>query len=103
MSAVIQIKRGEDLDFSFSRQGLSLEGFICTIFVKQYPPDAPTITREIAINSENPLIWSGFLSSTETKGLIVGLWWITGIITNSGTDEEAQDPIRFQVSPSWNE
>jgi hypothetical protein len=102
MSAIISIRMGEDLEFSFSRQGLPLTGLICTIFVKQYPKDSPAITREIPINPQNPLIWSGQLSSTETAALKVGLWWIVGIITDDESDEEAQDPIRFQVSPSWN-
>lgn len=101
MPGTIIIRQGEDLEFCFSRDGDSLEGWVCTIFVKQYPNDAPAITRVIPVSTQDPLTWQGFLTSTETAALAVGSWLLIGKLTNSGTDEEDQVLIRFAVSEAW--
>jgi len=97
------IQQGESLPFSFDRGGESLDDYICTIFVKEFPNGSVLITRVIPLG-ENELgeaAWVGFLTSTETAALAVSLFYLTGKLTNSLTDEEEQVPIRFKVSKVW--
>lgn len=94
------IQAGESLEFKFDRGGDSIDGWICTINVKQYPQDASVITRVIQPDTDSNS-WSGFLTSTETSGLAGGLWFIIGVLTKSSTDEEEQIPERFFVSTPW--
>ena len=98
MGAITVIRQGGDLQFVFDRDGAPVAGFICLIEVKIFPDDTALISRVIpAVGNE----WPGFLTSTETAALGVGLHWLIAKITNSTTDEERQVPERFQVSPEW--
>jgi hypothetical protein len=98
MSAITIIRQGGDLKFVFDRDGADINGFVCLIEVKIFPSDTAIISRVIpAVGNE----WPGFLTSSETAPLDVGLYWLIAKITNSQTDEERQVPERFQVSPEW--
>jgi len=94
------IAQGESVPFLFDRGGQSIEDWICTIEVKKLPSDAADITRVIT-----PVdgAWPGFLTSTETTALSLGLYRLNGILTNSTTDEEEQvtQTTRFKVGDSW--
>jgi len=59
----------------------------------------PDIDRNI--DADEDRAFSGFLTRSETLNLIEGLWYITGVLTNVGTDEQEEIPVRFQVSQSW--
>lgn len=98
MSAITVIRQGGDLKFVFDRDGADLTGFVCLIEVKIFPEDAAIISRVIPPVGTT---WPGFLTSTETAALGVGLHWLIAKITNSSTDEERQVPERFNVSPQW--
>tara|TARA_R110000782_G_C14819205_1_gene413826 strand:+ start:26921 stop:27232 length:312 start_codon:yes stop_codon:yes gene_type:complete len=102
MSAISVIQQGESLPFIFDRNGEDITGWICTIFVKQYPADTALITR--IIPASNARTWEGFLTATETAALdesSTSPYTLAGILTNSTTNEEEQIPIRFNVAPSW--
>jgi len=96
---LIIIQQGESLPFKFDRGGASIEGFTCQIKVKQKPTDIPDIDR--AITADDDRAFSDFLTHTETLNLIAGLWYLTGVLTNEGTDEQEEIPVRFQVTKSW--
>jgi len=100
MSKITVIRKGSSLPFVFDRNGEDTDGYVCTIFVKQFPADVATITRVIALDSDG-LSWSGFLTSTETDTLDVGLWVINATLVKSSTDEEEAVPVRFQISENW--
>lgn len=98
MSAITGIRQGGDLQFVFDRDGADVTGFVCLIEVKVFPDDTAIISRVIpAVGNE----WPGFLTSTETATLEVGLHFLIAKITNSTTDEERQVPERFDVKPKW--
>ena len=104
MSGVIILRQGEDLEFCFNREGESLEGWINTIFVKQFPGDTADITRVIpvGVDSKGNPAWVGSLTPSETALLDVGNWLLIGKLTNSSTEEEDQiDTIRFAVVQAW--
>lgn len=96
MSEITIIRQGGDLEFIFDRDGADVTGFTCLIEVKVFPSDVAIISRAVPAVGNT---WPGFLTSTETLPLVVGLHFLTATITNSTTDEERQVPTRFQVSP----
>jgi len=96
---LVIIQQGESLPFKFDRGGASIEGFTCQIKVKQKPADIPDIDR--AITADDDRAFSGFLTRTETLNLVEGLWYLTGVLTNEGIDEQEEIPVRFQVTKSW--
>ena len=103
MSAFPVIRQGEDLDFIFDLNGEDITGWICLIQVAQFfgENNVALISR---IVSPTQNAWEGQLSSTETAGLDVSSdspYFLTGFLTNSGTDQERQIPKRFHVSAPW--
>lgn len=92
-------RKGENIPFSFDRKGESIEGWICTLKVKQFDTDTAIISRVINPSNNG---WSGFLTSTETETLTAGIVYrIMAILTNSATDEEEQIETRVSITPSW--
>jgi hypothetical protein len=82
----------------FDRDGESLDGWVCEIFLKRFPGDEPIVCRVItAVDDE----WPGTLTQFETKSLSVGHHTLIGKFTNETTDEEEQDTIRFNVAQAW--
>ena len=101
MAKINIIRQGEDHEFSFDLEGDDITGWICLIEVKIFPDDQALISRVIPPTGNG---WEGKLTSTETRALAVSTdspYYLTGILTNSSTDEERQIPKRFHVSPSW--
>lgn len=97
MAKIKVIQRGESLPFIFDRSGESISGFVCTITVKQFPKDIPSISRVIPpdiIRNE----WTGFLTETETSALDTGLWILNALLVSVTTDQEETIPLRFHVS-----
>ena len=94
------VKQGESFDFSFTLDDVtaSIDGWVCTIFVKVYPDDTPPINRVITPTDN---VWSGFLTQTETAALPVGLHYLSAKLTKASTDEEQHKENRFQVSKNW--
>jgi len=104
MSKLKVIRQGESLPFVFDRGGEDITDFACTIFVKQFPADTADITRVIqpSENTETGLLeWSGFLTSTETAALALGLWIINAQLVKASSDEEEAIPVRFHVTIPW--
>lgn len=104
MAKIKVIRQGESLPFVFDRGGEDTTGYICTIFVKQFPADVADITRVIPLttNSKTGFAeWSGFLTSTETAALALGLWIINAKLVKAATDEEEAIPVRFQIVVPW--
>lgn len=94
------VRKGGSLPFVFDRKGLTVEGWICTIHVKEFKQDVSLLTRVIPLDGKSQ--WSGFLTSTETDSLPDPvLYRLIAILTNATTDEEEQVPVRFQLNEAW--
>jgi len=98
MSEITIIRQGGDLQFVFDRDGADISGFVCLIEVKVFPDDTAIISRVIPPVGNT---WPGFLTSTETAALKVGLHFLIAKITNAAKQEERQVPERFQVTKQW--
>lgn len=105
MSKLITPQQGESIPFCFDRGGNSIDGWTCTIFVKQFPDDVADITRVIpaGVNATGAPAWPGFLTQTESAALGLGLWYISAKLENTSNDEEEAIPVRFNITPSWTE
>lgn len=106
MGKIINPQKGESFPFCFDRGGNEIDGWTCTIFVKQFPGDVAAITRVIpaGVNITGQPAFPGFITSTESRdNLKPGLWYVAAKLTKPDNDEEEQVPIRFNVSPSWTE
>lgn len=99
MSQIPYATKAGDLPFQFDLDGLSLDGFICTISVKQRPTDTDRITPRV-IEPTNEL-WSGYLTTTEMASLAVGRYELIANIQNSSTLEGQEKIKRFQVVAKW--
>ena len=99
MSNIPRIRKGSSLDFTFDLDGEDPSGWTCVIKVKQFPDDADSISRAIALDTNNQ--WSGFLTSTETAALANGAWWLIAVLSNATTLEGRQIPERFQIVETW--
>lgn len=99
MANIPRIRLGSSLDFTFDLDGEDPSGWVCVINVKQFPNDADSISRTIALDTNNQ--WSGFLTSTETAALSTGTWGLIALLSNASTDEARQIPERFQIIESW--
>lgn len=99
MSTPIRIVRqGGSVPFVFDRDGESIDGWICTINVKIFKNDSSVITRVI---TEEDDTWPGFLTSTETDALALGMYRLIGVLTNASTNEEEQVVLRFNLIQKW--
>lgn len=98
MSKISVVRQGESLPFVFDRGDESIDGWICTIEVKNFTGDPADISRVITPEGGE---WPGFLTSSETSLLAVGLYRLIGVLTNSSTDEEEQVILRFNITDSW--
>lgn len=93
------IQKGSSIPFVFDRDGLSIDGWICTISVKQFPGDVAIINRTI---TPTGCAWSGFLTSTETDTLDEGKqYFIIGVLTHAANDEEEKPPVKFYLGKKW--
>lgn len=99
MSAPLIIRQGQSVPFVFDRGIESIEGWVCTIHVKEFKGDASAITRVITPDANDK--WTGFLTSTETDALNLGMYRIVALITDAATDEEEQDIVRFNLVTKW--
>ena len=96
-----QIAQGGSMPVTFDRDGESIDGWTCTIYVKQYINDDATIVRQLSVDPECPTQWSGLLTSADTAQLDVGLWHVFANLKNVTTGEARQvkaGSIRFEVT-----
>lgn len=92
------VRKGASMPFTFDLDGDSIEGWVCTINVRQFPSDSDIISRVITpVGSE----WPGFLTPAETDALSNKLYRLTGVLTNASTGEEEQVPVRFNITDAW--
>lgn len=102
------IRDGGDLPFVFDRDGESVEGYVCTVTVKQFPEiDLSTIIPDFvvpAVGNE----WPGELTPGQTQLLrassltvTTSPFYLTARITNATTNESREVPERFQLATSW--
>ncbi len=100
VASIKRIRQGGSLAIAFSRGGLPIDGFVCTLYVKQFESDVATISRVMQAATENT--WSDQLSNVETASLKVGLWHAFGELVNASTGEArkiASGDVRFMVQP----
>jgi hypothetical protein len=104
MAKIQVIRAGESLPFTFSLDVDDPDQYICTITARQYPDDAATIDRVVASSIDpktGKTIWTGFLTSTETSTLAVGLWILNANLDDATDVERSCIPVRFHVAPNW--
>ena len=92
------ILQGEDLDFEFDRDGLTITGWVCSIAVYEKKGATAEFTRTVTATSGK---WTGFLTSAETAALSQGRWTLVAHLSNAGTGEEEQKIKRFRVNTLW--
>lgn len=94
------VRQGESVPFIFDRSGLSIDGWICTIKVKQFSSDTSLITREVEADPVQEQ-WEGFITASESLALDQKDYRLIGLLTNAETGEEEQPLIRFNVTSDW--
>ena len=94
------VRQGESIPFIFDRDGESIDGWVCTINVKQYPTDTSEITRVILPDTACNQ-WEGLLTSADVATLSQKDYRLVGVLTNTTTGEEEQPVIRFRVTAGW--
>ena len=94
------ILEGDSLRFTFSRGGLSIEGWSLTISVKQITSDTSLITPRIITPDPDRHEWSGMLTPDEIGNLAIGDYSLTGQRVNSVSNEKETESIRFRVTES---
>lgn len=99
-NALITGQQAESIKFKFDRDGESITGFVCTITLKQFAEDSSVVTRIIPPDTADQS-FPGFLTSTETTGLAIGLWWLTGTLVNAVSNMQEQIPRRLNITKKW--
>ncbi len=92
---------GESMDFVFSRGGLTISGWECTVKLKQYPADSALVDRVITPKDGE---WPGFLTPAETAALTVGItYFLTAELVNASTGEidQVDDDVRLSITADW--
>ena len=91
---------GDSIPFVFDRAGQSLDGWVCTIFVKTFPGDVTLVDRIITAAGT---VWEGFLTSTETLAMGVGDFRLIAKMVKAATDkrETASQVNRFRLSEAY--
>ncbi len=85
--------------FTFDRGDEDVDGWTCIIHVKEFKNDSSQISRTIELDDNNQ--WSGFVTSTETDALSLGMYRLIAVLTDASTDEEEQVVIRFNLVKKW--
>ena len=93
-------KPGESIPFKFTLddEKASIEGWTCTISLKQLPLDAAILSRVVTPADQT---WKGFLTSSETASLTPGLYFLHGEKVQADTDEKQIDEYRFRITEGW--
>lgn len=99
MSQIPYTTKAGDLPFQFDLDGLPLDGFVCTISVKQRPTGTDKITPRVITPTDE--LWSGYLTTTEVGNLAVGRYELIANIQNASTLEGQEKIKRFQVVAQW--
>lgn len=93
------IQRGDSLPFVFDRDGETIDDWLCTIHVKEFPDDTALITQIVVPVNRT---WPGLLTSTQINLLTGGKqYFLIGELVNSVTDEKEKPVIKFYVSGKW--
>ncbi len=106
MAKPTQIRQGGNLTLTYDRDGESIDGYTCDVYIKQHAKDTATITKlDIDVDPDNPDQWTANIAPSESALLDVGLWYaFANIIKTSPSDEEARQvggrTIQFQVAES---
>jgi hypothetical protein len=104
MNKLVRIQNGESLPFKFDRDGDSIDGWTCTIFLKRFPQTTELLTGSGRVVPPEPDLraWVGFLTNSETDGLTPGkLYWLIAALVNLSTNEVEEVPVRVSVTKSW--
>lgn len=106
MAKPTQIRQGGNLTLTYDRDGESIVGYTCDVYIKQYDLDTATVKKlNIDVDPSNPSQWTANIKPSESALLNPGLWYaFSNIIKTSSSDEEARQvagrTIRFQVAGS---
>ena len=98
---IVGVNKGDVADFVFSRGNESISGWVCTLKLKRFPADTALVSRVIA---EEDGQWPGFLTTTETAALTVGVtYFMMGVLTNATTGEKetVENESRIHIEPEW--
>lgn len=104
MNKLVRIQNGESLPFKFDRDGAPIDGWVCTIFLKQFPSDTDLLTGvgRIIPPELDQRAWIGFLTNSETTTLVGGQeYFLIAALVNLSSNELEEVPVRVSVSESW--
>lgn len=101
MNKLVRIQQGESLPFRFDRDGALIDGWTCTIVLKQRPTDTDLLTGSGRVIPPVDRTWPGFLTNSETGGLAIGLYYLTATLINLVSNELEQVPVRVSVTQKW--
>lgn len=98
MAAILLIKDGEDLEFSFDLDGMSIQGWVCTMLVRA-SVEGPVLIGPRIIPPVGRR-WPGTLTSTDTDPLDIGIHLLIGELVNSAEGQKREINKRFFVQRS---
>jgi len=101
MPQIARIRKGESLKVFIGRNGdESIDGYTCVIEVHQEPGDSAVVGPRTITAKENDK-FKVILTQTETAALDTGFYYLTARLSKTGTDEEEQQRVRFQLGEAW--
>ena len=105
MNKLTIIKQGESLPFLFDRGDNGIDGWTCTIYVKEKPSDADEGIFTARVVTPEGESWPGYLTTAETSVLTVlpkgAAYYLIGKLQNTTTLEEEIVTQRFRVTTAW--
>ena len=101
VAKITVIQQGEQLPFIFDRDGESIDGWVCTIEVHEFPGDSVGFTARIIPPGPSGIAWPGFLTNAETVLLTTRLYRLVGVLVNASTGQQEYPDVRFNVTEAW--
>ena len=96
MTAIRIVPQGSSFEFIFDRSGEPIDGFVCTISVKETYSDVSAITPRVIVPVDDQ--WAGFLTQTESASLSPGTYRLIADLAKTTTDEKEQPFVRFSIA-----
>jgi hypothetical protein len=103
MNKLLRGQQGESIPFRFDRDGGTIEGWVCTIFLVKRPGDVDLLTGSgrVIPPRDRDRSFPGYLTNTETGPLDIALYYLIAALVNVSTNEYEEIQARVDVTESW--